>query len=327
VNAGEPILRNFNITNEHSYSHCANFTANEFSKTTLVPSDPVNRTAHFDVFTYSEDPIALPVCPVRAGTQIIAFSEDRDRLKDAIDAMTPGGNTSIDMGMKWGTALLDPSMRGVVTDLISQNESDAVFAGRPLDYHSGTLKVVVLMTDGQNTDQYYLNPSLRDGLSNVWYNPTSDRYSVFHDKGNTKYFWPHAGVWRDAPYGNLPGDNPALGESVRLTYPELFNRTSLAWNAYYNYYFTNSGWSTWYTKAFAKRTATAKNQYTKHICDAAKDENIIVFAIGFEAPRNGVNVLKNCASSEAHFFEAEGTEIGDAFESIAGSIRKLRLTQ
>lgn len=327
VNAGEPILSKFNVTNEHAYSNCANFTSNEFSKTTLVPTDPVDRTAHFDPFTYSEDPIALPVCPVRAGTQIVPFSQDRVALKAAIDDMTAGGNTSIDMGMKWGTALLDPSMRGVVTDLIAEGEADAEFAGRPVDYNSGQLKVIVLMTDGQNTDQYYLNPSLREGLSNVWYNEQSNKYSVYHDSGATRYFWPHSGQWKDYPFGNDPDDDPALGDSVRLTYPELFNRTSLAWNVVYNYYYTSSAWATWYRAAFAKRVATAKNQYTKNICSATKDKNVIVFTIGFEAPRAGVNVLKACASSESHFFKAEGAEISEAFESIAGSIRKLRLTQ
>jgi hypothetical protein len=37
--------------------------------------------------------------------------------------------------------------------------------------------------------------------------------------------------------------------------------------------------------------------------------------------------MKNCATSSAHFYQASGSGIGDAFKSISTSIRKLRLTQ
>ena len=70
-----------------------------------------------------------------------------------------------------------------------------------------------------------------------------------------------------------------------------------------------------------------KNSRTKAICDAAKARNIIVFTIGFEAPSDGQAVLRDCASSIAHYFDVNGLEITDSFASIASSIRKLRLTQ
>ena len=41
----------------------------------------------------------------------------------------------------------------------------------------------------------------------------------------------------------------------------------------------------------------------------------------------GKAVIKDCASSDSHFFDVNGLEISDAFSSIASSIRKLRLTQ
>ena len=75
------------------------------------------------------------------------------------------------------------------------------------------------------------------------------------------------------------------------------------------------------------RMVKAKNNRTKDICDAAKASGAIVYTIGFEAPYSGRQVLMNCASSDAHFFDVNGTEIADAFSSIATSIRKLRLTQ
>ena len=57
------------------------------------------------------------------------------------------------------------------------------------------------------------------------------------------------------------------------------------------------------------------------ICEAAKDAGIIVFTIGFEAPRSGQAILRECASSDSHFYDVEGLEIADAFASIASAIR------
>ena len=327
VNAGEPLLSKFpNVTAEHNYSHCVNFIENQYKKTDIGVTEILERTAHFDPFTYSESPIAMPVCPIRAGTAIVAHTNVRQQLHDAIDAMSASGNTSIDVGMKWGAALLDPDLRPVVTGLVNDGIVPAEFNGKPANFNDGqTLKVIVVMSDGQNTDQYFLNPSMRDTMSNVWYNATTGHYSVYRDNGN-RFFWPTINDWVDWPYGNNP-DGSEPGTAVRLSYPELYNQTSLAWNARYNYYFQGNAWTEYYRNAFSKRETSAKNQYTKHICGAAKDQDVIVFAIGFEAPKVGVATLKDCASSASHYFDADGLEISEAFDSVATSIRKLRLTQ
>ncbi|WP_246057728.1 pilus assembly protein [Arenibacterium halophilum] len=323
VNAGEPLLSKFNVSNEHSYSHCVNFIPEQFKKTDIKVTDDLERTAHFDPFTYSEGSIDLPVCPVRAGTAILPLSGNREQLHAHIDSMTAGGNTSIDLGMKWGAAMLDPSLRGPVALLAAEGEVDPRFVGRPLDYDNGeTLKIIVLISDGENTDQYFLNPSLRTGDSNVWYNAVADRYSVYHSQGNPHFWWPHRNRWEDHPYGD-----EETGDAVRLPYTELFNQASLRWIANYLYSYTNSASGQWLSAAYEKRESSAKNQYTKHICGATKDKGVIVYTIGLEAPKVGLRTLKDCASSDSHFFEVEGLDIADAFSAIATSIRKLRLTQ
>jgi len=58
------------------------------------------------------------------------------------------------VSLLWGVALLDPTMRAVMDNISS---IDSAFAGRPVNYAakndpSGTLKYVVLMTDGENFD-------------------------------------------------------------------------------------------------------------------------------------------------------------------------------
>ena len=39
------------------------------------------------------------------------------------------------------------------------------------------------------------------------------------------------------------------------------------------------------------------------------------------------NVLKSCASSTNNYYRASGTDISDAFSSIASNVQNLRLTQ
>jgi len=64
-----------------------------------------------------------------------------------------------------------------------------------------------------------------------------------------------------------------------------------------------------------------------NVCDAAKEQNIVIWSIGFEVTEHGANVMRDCASSPSHYFGVEGVEIKDAFEAIARQINQLRLTQ
>lgn len=80
----------------------------------------------------------------------------------------------------------------------------------------------------------------------------------------------------------------------------------------------------WYE---TKYTASQADNLLDDICDAAKAKGIVIWSIGFEVTDHGANVMKNCASSDSHFFRVEGVEIVDAFEAIARQINQLRLTQ
>ncbi|MGR3760178.1 pilus assembly protein TadG-related protein [Roseobacteraceae bacterium NS-SX3] len=353
VNAGESLLSKFNVSQEHNYSHCVNFIPDQFSKHTLDRNEPLERTMHFDPFSYSENMIRYPVCPTRDGSAILPFTNDPVVLHDYIDRLTATGNTSIDIGMKWGSALLDPSTRSVVNDLVDDGVISETFRNRPTEYDSGdTLKIVILMSDGENTHQYMLNPSMREGLSDVWFNAEArelasagygsrwQAYSVFHSNGTKNYYWPAQNDWYDHPYGNAETyeecnsyycwDEPETGGpngAVQLPYSELLARVSLASLAYYIHEYSSSAWADWYQSGMYFHNRVAKDQHTKKICDVTKNQGVIVYAVGFEAPKNGTRILQDCASSPAHFFDVEGLEIADAFSSIATSIRQLRLTQ
>lgn len=61
-------------------------------------------------------------------------------------------------------------------------------------------------------------------------------------------------------------------------------------------------------------------------CDAAKAKGVTVFTIAFKISNNATaKKLSECASSPAHAYRANGLDIADAFQSIAATIKKLRL--
>ena len=345
VGVGQNLLSKYNVTNEHSYSHCVDFGDSDFNTTEILPTDPLQRSGHFDPWYNYENPY-LTVCSTNPDTQILPFSNDQNALHDYIDDLEALGATSIDVGMKWGAALLDPGTQPVLSQMITEGSVSGDFEGRPHAYNERTtLKVVVLMTDGENTTQYFLNDGFREGLSPVWYNSSRSvnggRYSV--QQGNN-FWWPHTQTWEDHAYGNgtyeecewrrrngrwrwTCWDENESGTAVQLTYPELWNRLSVNWNMNNNMRFDSYRYYNWYDDVTDSAGSNTKDARTDAICTAAKDQGIVIFTVGFEAPDRGQNVLRACASSDSHHFDVDGLAIDDAFASIAASIRKLRLVQ
>ncbi|MEY8828995.1 pilus assembly protein [Sedimentitalea sp. XS_ASV28] len=381
VSVPQSLMDRFNVSDEQQYSNCINFQSADFDTASLSFSSPYQRTMHFDPwFVYDgmvEDGItligndangvSLPVCEADENRQMLLMQSDPEALKAYIRNLTARGSTSIDIGMKWGTALLDPSLRPAMSMLSVLGDVPEVAATLPTNYNDGeTLKVIVLMTDGENTDQYYINDGFREGPSNVYFNDAAKAYSIYHPPVDA-YFWPDdnkeyydrdgnlvndGNKWADHPFGanyadgrsqgcvgrslgNLScGERSEPGTAVNLSYPDLWAHVSLRANLFKNYYpFLSSSIANrrWFHDVRNSVSNWVKNDRTERICDIAKDNNIIVFTIGFDAPSSGADILRYCSSSDSHFFEVKsdsnGEKIRIAFDSIASSIRKLRLTQ
>jgi Flp pilus assembly protein TadG len=64
-------------------------------------------------------------------------------------------------------------------------------------------------------------------------------------------------------------------------------------------------------------------------CAALRAEGVTIYAVAFEAPQRGVDLMQGCASSPNHFFNTDGAGIADAFAAVASHIQTqtLRLTQ
>lgn len=271
VNAGPLLTDRMNVNWVHGYSHCLEMPDSEFNSTTLNLNLRYEQMQHFQWNYFGDNSRDDTVCPRFSYERITPFSKDAAALKAQVAQFQPRAGTSIFMGMKWGTALLDPSTRGIASSLQASGKMNAAFAGRPSDYNDEeTLKTVVLMTDGQHDRSFR--------IQNWAYNSESEI--------------------------------------------SLWDRNNLWYYLVRNVSSSNRG--QFYTQ---KYDATKGDFLLDNICDAAKEQGIVIWSVGFEVQDHGANVMQNCASSPAHFFRVEGTQIQDAFYSIARAINQLRLTQ
>lgn len=90
-------------------------------------------------------------------------TKDAATVKARIAQLTAAGNTSIAIGMRWGTAILDQS----ATDLYTITDSDGKI--RPFQNNDDEVrKIIVLMTDGEHVQNNYVYDAYKTGPSPIW---------------------------------------------------------------------------------------------------------------------------------------------------------------
>ncbi|WP_417249933.1 pilus assembly protein TadG-related protein [Celeribacter sp.] len=341
VNVGQDVLGAFDIDDAHNTSACINFEGQDFSSNGLYFKDNddgrhYEQTMHFDPFynrSYNSG-LSLETCNPSSSNTALLFSRSESAVTNKIKNLTTDGNTSIDLGVKWGAAVLDPSNRPLGLHLATNNVVDQSMAGHPLNRSASNLKVMVVMTDGMNTNQYYIPDPYREGLSDLYiYNdrvsfPSSDR-ECYYSWGKKYcydvegYYVPQTGYfYEDEPYG---GD-----KARQLTWAEVWSRFTVTSHANARRDAngnSNSTYNSWINKTRKSIGGTTKNTRLLTACQAAKDAGIIVFTIGFEAPNSSVTLLKECATSDSHYHDADGAQLSDVFASIATKVTELRLVQ
>ncbi|NIZ61973.1 hypothetical protein DL239_13410 [Sedimentitalea sp. CY04] len=62
-------------------------------------------------------------------------------------------------------------------------------------------------------------------------------------------------------------------------------------------------------------------------CQLAKNNGVIVYTVAVDIAEYAIEEIRECASSDGHFFEVQTEELTDAFVAIASSIQHLRLVQ
>lgn len=359
VNSGALIGSAFAFDTEHSYSNCPRFLPAEYGTTAIDPSVPIRRIAHWDRDYRTQDRLFVrPYCRTDQYGAILPWQHSEAALHSHINGLNTGGWTAIDVGVRWGVALLDPAAQPAVNTLIASGNVHADFAGRPRAYddeEEETIKVLVVMTDGANTNQYDLRDQYRTGYAPIFLHQNTGLYSVWYPAQGA--FWLPTGdprepngFWQSSPrggwehYGMTAAEFAANGANAFD--PADSNggqvlRWQDLWAAYTAEYISeewfeapasaNGNWTyhndvaTNSSYRFAGQTQGDTN--LRAICDAAQAQGIIIFSIAFEAPTSGQNVLRYCASSDAHYYDVEGIEITQAFASIARTINQLRLIQ
>ncbi|GAA6158880.1 hypothetical protein NBRC116589_10540 [Ruegeria sp. HU-ET01832] len=328
VSVGEALLSNFTVSSEHSTSNCVTFSNASDYQTTVIPTDTtLSRTAHHDARGLGSDVTQFgAVCPTDSAVRdIVPWAEDPEVLKARIRAMQPYGFTSIEMAAKWGAAMLDPSLRPVLSSLSGTAgfEYLAAPAARnvPDDFTSAdTVKYLIVMSDGENTQSYDIKPPFRSGNSPVFNVPGTNRYAYFRNRrGPFDYYHVPGNFWSTSPGGG----------AVRLTWPEVW--AAMPVRRFVNDILapadTRRSANNHYNRIVTSTLNTTKNPRTSAICQAAKDSGITIFTIGMDTYAQGDATLLDCASSPAFFYDVNSLDIASAFESIARQINRLRLTQ
>ncbi|WP_025062817.1 TadE/TadG family type IV pilus assembly protein [Sulfitobacter guttiformis] len=203
VSAGQDIMTELNVRQVHNYSHCVEFSDSDFGTTTLGlnsngTAKQYDQMQHFFWGNSNSNDRSNPACRYGQYDDIEAFSQDTTALKNKIARLSPNGNTSIFLGMKWAAGLLDPSFQPINARLASKGKTDPTFANRPVAFNDNeTLKTVILMTDGENTSSNRINPQVYANSSHYahWNSYSFDWYVRNYVSSSQRHLWSESKYW------------------------------------------------------------------------------------------------------------------------------------
>ncbi|MBL4927162.1 pilus assembly protein TadG-related protein [Fuscibacter oryzae] len=372
VNLGSTLSAKYNLTDPNGGTNqfCVDLDPATYSSLSLSRTSAMSMTANADSYSTTNQTTSYVTptdsnygvanganlwCPPSATNIVRLPSKSISGLQSAINGLTAIGATSINAGMRWGTALLDPSARTMFSQFITSGAMPSEFQGRPFDYvDDDAMKVIILMTDGEHFAEERIKPLFKSGYSIIFRTTSDNNYSVFHSSKvvttsstticNSRPYWvPHLGAWHSRPWnGTVPPtnncyvQNAAIPSGVtNLTWPQVWANMRVSYVAWQFYAralgTTSSTRTTVYNDTMtAMRTQTATttmDTQLQTICTSIKNQGVTVYGIAFEAPANGQTQIAGCASSAAHYFNATGLQIKTAFRAIASNISQLRLTQ
>lgn len=376
VTPGTTIFSALAVAETHKYSTCLKFKDNDFTHATLTSGasalsngTPVDQMIYTSVYGgFDNLNSSWRSCYTDPYMEILPYSMSEAALHARIDSFQPDGNTSGHQGMNWGAALLDPTFRDVSDNLIAAGAIDSSLTNMPADYNEPeTLKVIVMMGDGQNTTSYFFdqsNPQYRGKHSDLFlleYQEMEFQYGFTKYNVDHKYY----DAWAEfyCQYGWFECVYEATGNVVSAYYlrdgsqyydveaHDWLSESELdairgsdgfiseeqldwemAWGLMSPYYYgqITGNWGAWNDYVGSEyENGSEKNALMLDTCSATKTQGVVVYTIGFEISQGGTaeSTLKSCASSPAHYYRAEGISINDAFNSIASNVQNLRLTQ
>jgi len=374
VNLGPALAAKYNITHQPGLTttsngdmrnvNCVDMPASVYTYTGIPRTLAMPATGWVDAFstaaqnaTYSTSgmsPNGSNVWCPPSTTNVVRMPDDNiTNLNTYLGNLNAIGATSINAGVKWAGALLDPEARSVVNEFVTAGTVPPEFRDRPFDYSKrDALKIIVLMTDGENFGDVRLNDSptnYRTGLSPV-FRGTDGNFSIQFLTGRptaagTNQFWvPHRdpdnnstngiqGEWRATSWGGT-----TTTQGTQLTWQQLWQHATPSWVAWHLYAralrsatadrqaLYNTQFAAFRTQRGSSTSTPEMDAELQQICNLTKQQGVLIYGIAFSAPTRGITTTRNCASSDGHFFTSNNnTALNAAFQAIATNITQLRL--
>lgn len=294
-------------------SRCIIFDDDDYDVTAIDPWVTQRQLPYYSPRGTFHSGLEYEDCNVAAWSEILPLETSKAALHAKINALVASGDSNADntaghIGAKWGAALLDPaaSHMGSGTFPTAYGERDV-------------LKVMVVMTDGQNTNHYELYDGYRTGLSDMYavFPDTSANFSEYVYKAETGLYYERNGDSLGDSHAELPSGNKVL----QYTWSEVWELMST--EGYGRLIDDDNDHAI--ERIYSTR-AEADDQMIR-ACSTAKSQGIKVYTISFKVtPRESKEIFKQCATSLSYYYDVDETDIGTAFASIAVSIQKLKLT-
>lgn len=358
VTLGSQTAAAFTLGNDHNLNTCADVQTLPANQIAINPDSALQRTMYGDSFDYwGQEALGQGVwglvawaangvsnCQEAPAAAVLAFNNNLERIEARINGLTPGGDTAIDIGARWGLALLDPAAGPALDRLVAAGQTGAELAGRPLPYRSAagsdrteTMKVLVLMTDGQNTRSYSTRTGYRTGDSGFRSTRSATAFGTATDEWNALYYYvpgrtrPYYSLRNGAWYrasdisGTLSNISWQTVWSKGYTLQFMIDRFLLAPMRAHDGAVTRTGL---YADMAVQSEFSQKDAALRSLCATAKDaeHGVRIFTVAVDAPPEGVAILQDCATDAGYAYNVTANGLTEAFASIASSITALRLT-
>ncbi|MEH6834379.1 MULTISPECIES: TadE/TadG family type IV pilus assembly protein [Falsihalocynthiibacter] len=362
VDVGADLSEQYGVFSDHTFSRCVDFSSDDFKSTSISMSGDLLQSAHFDYWNNSSRSPSYFYCDTTgSGRDIQPMLSDYSDVDTFINSLYADKSTSIDQGMKWGVGLLDPVAQPAIQAITEKDNPniDPVYSERPLPFGDGinvrdSSKVIVLMTDGKHEGRPLMNLLKRRGATPVYQELVSGEdnlfiyyeerdefkelstgdwvsspgtYEVTGEEEECTWYQNRRGRWYQRcvmvpTYSYVEVDMDDENSIKQVTWPELFAMKTESWIKQYSPLYDSQT-----SRLNTGITPTMQDANLFESCDAAKKKKILIFTIGFEVENAYLDVMRDCASTENHFFDVDGTNISAAFAAIASQINRLRLTQ
>ncbi len=343
VNPGPDLFEIMGGNRWHAWSSCKEVTDADFDDADL-PNASGDQLPHFMKWSISNPEFWMKWgwCP-QDDASIMVMENDHKTLTDFVENIKQHDGTATHVGMKYGVALLNPTSRDEIGQLATRGIVKDAYKQRPANWEDDVVKYIVLMTDGKTTSQF--RPKVPTDGVNDGGSTRNWSYDTIYDGiendlgGDASLLLSDTGA--SLPIGNEFGDVLTRFGSVDRDLDE--NDAATVEQGYPS--------MTTYQEDGKTHNESRNNGHITAMCNEAKEpvylldgggnpvmgtdglpveaknDRITVFTIAFLAPSSAQTLMKNCASSESHYFNVEDLNISTAFQAIAKTINQLRLSQ